>query len=276
MADEAPPPAPPPAAPPSTPWYHGIDGETIGHWENKGWNKDDPKALATELTKAWKGLERHFGAPPDQILKLPKDANDEAGWRAVRERLGAPKDAKEYDFSTVKFSDGSDVEDSFAETLRSAFHKHGLSKDAATDIVKSVVKRMDDADSAEATAFASKKATQIEKLRREWGDHFEYNELQALNGAKRLGVSQEEYDSIAKVLGYDRAPEFFRRIGSGLSEGEFTGGAAASQPTTVNGARARLSSLLSDPDYSRRYLSGSRAEVDEISQLQQMIHGIAA
>src|SRR5512138_734393 len=76
------------AAGAAKPWYDGLDGETIGHWDNKGWKKDDPKALATELTKAWKGLEKHFGAPADQILRLPKDAADDAGWSAVRQGLG--------------------------------------------------------------------------------------------------------------------------------------------------------------------------------------------
>src|SRR6185369_761088 len=76
---------------PATPWYQGkVDAETIGHWDNKGWKKDDPIAVAIEASKQARELQRHFGVPADQLLKLPKDTTDEAGWRAVRQRLGAP------------------------------------------------------------------------------------------------------------------------------------------------------------------------------------------
>src|SRR5712664_2581436 len=96
------------AAAASKPWYQGVAGvdqEMVGHWQNAGWANKTPQELVVELTKSWKAAEKHVGVPADQIVRLPKDPKDELGWKQVWQRLGAPKEAKEYDFTPVKFAD---------------------------------------------------------------------------------------------------------------------------------------------------------------------------
>jgi hypothetical protein len=258
------------------PWFDGIDAETIGHWDNKGWKKDDPKALATELTKAWKGLERHFGTPADQLVKLPKDMNDEAGWSAVRQRLGMPKEAKEYDFSGVKFSDGTELDQGFTDTMRGALHKAGVSKDLAPEIVRSVVNFMDAADKADGESRAATLKTERASLEKEWGNNFEFNKLTAMQGAKRLGVDEATVAQLESTLGYAKVMEMFRRIGAGTNEDSFVEGGGSGNPTTLNGAKARIAELKSDQDWVKRYLSGSKKEVDEMNNLLMLANGIAA
>lgn len=260
------------------PWFDGLDAETIGHWDNKGWKKDDPKALATELTKAWKGLERHFGAPADRIIRLPEKADDEAGWSAVRQKLGAPKEAKEYDFSTVKFSDGTELEQGFTDTMRSVLYKAGASKDAATDVVKSVVKFMDDADAAETAARAAKIQADQSALKQEWGQNFDFNRLTAMQGVKRAiggddAAAQSVVDAMQNAIGYKATMEFWRKIGAGTSESTFHDGGTTGNPTTMQGAIARKSELERDPEWSARYLKGSPKEVAEMNALIQLIAG---
>lgn len=270
------PPAPetPPATPPSKPWFDGIDAETIGHWDNKGWKKDDPKALTTELTKAWKGLEKHFGAPADQILRLPAKPDDEAGWAAVRQRLGMPAEAKDYDFSTIKRADGTQIEQGLADSLRAALHKAGTPKDAAPDIVKAVVKNLDDASAAAASARAATLKTERDALTKEWGNNFEFNRLTAMQGAKRLGVDEATVATLENAVGYSKIMEMFRKIGQGTNEDTFVeAGMNNGNPTTMNGAKARIAELKSDPDFIKKYLAGSKKEVDEMNNLIALASG---
>ncbi len=257
------------------PWFDGLDAETLGHWDNKGWKKDDPKALAGELHKAWKAAEKFVGVPADQVLRLPKDQNDEAGWAGVRERLGMPKEAKDYDFSAIKFADGTELEAGFTDSMRSALHKAGVAKDAAPEIVKAVVKYLGDADAAEASARTVTLKAERDSLTKEWGNNFEFNRLTAMQGAKRLGVDEATVAKLEGEIGYAKVMEMFRRIGAGTSEDTFVEGTSGN-PTTRNGAVARKSELMSDPEWSKRFLSGSKKEVDEMNALIALISGAAA
>src|SRR5258708_6406048 len=115
--DEPAPPAgtPPAGTPPASdkPWHDGLAAEDVGYFQNRGWDKVDAKTAAINAAKAHREAEKLIGAPADKIIRLPNDPNDAEAWRQVRLRLGAPKDAKEYDFSTVKFADGTDLDEPF-------------------------------------------------------------------------------------------------------------------------------------------------------------------
>lgn len=263
------------------PWFDGIDAETIGHWDNKGWKKDDPKGLATELTKAWKTLERSIGVPPEQLLKLPKDASDEAGWNTVYERLGRPKEAKEYDLSGLKYGDGQEVEAAFLDTIRSSLFKAGVRKDAVRQVAEDLIKYSDGneaADSAERTAFLK---AEREALQRDWGPNYELNRLNAMQGARRAVGSDDKAAAVVaameQAIGYRETMEFWRRIGAGTSEDTFHGGSTnGMSPTTVNGAIARKAELMADKAFSTRYLAGEAAAVREMNNLLLLISGSAA
>jgi len=272
---------PPPPPPPATPWYEGkLDAEALGHIENKGWKKDDPVDVAINATKQARELQRHFGVPPDQLLKLPKDTTDEAGWKAVRERLGMPKEAKDYDFTGVKRADGSDLDTAFADTLRAALHKAGTAKDAAPEIAKAVVKNLDDQAAAANTERAAKITAERADLLKEWGTNFEFNRLQAMQGAKRAAGSDEAaaklIDAMQNQIGYKATMEFWRKIGAGTTEDTFVDTNTGANPTTRNGAVARLAELQADKAWTERYLKGDAAARREMDSLMTLIHGAAA
>lgn len=283
MVDQTPTPTPTPAPTPTptpTPapnWYEGIDAETIGHWENKGWKKDDPKALATELTKAWKGLERHFGVPETQLIRLPKDATDEAGLKAMRTRLGVPAEAKEYDFSAVKAADGKELDAALADTMRAALHKAGVSKDAAPELVKAVVGHLGGKDAAAAAERTAKVTIERTALQKEWGTNFDFNRLTAMQGAKRLGVDEATVNKLEGEIGYAKVMEMFRKVGAGTSEDTFQDSTLVNGiPTTRAGAIARRTELMADKTWSARYLAGDSAAKAEMNNLLVTISGEAA
>lgn len=265
----------------AAPWHDGIAPEIIGHWENKGWKKDDPKALVTELTNAWKGLERHFGAPADRIVRLPEKADDDAGWSAVRQKLGMPKEAKEYDFSAVKFSDGTELDQSFTDTMRGALHKAGVAKDAAPEIARAVVNFMDGADKAEAAQRTAKITADQNALRQEWGTNWEFNRLTAMQGARRAVGGDEAtatnlINAMQDAIGYKSTMEFFRKLGAGTTDDTFVESGQGGNPVTMNGAIARRAELEKDPEFMARYIKGSPKEVAEMNALISLIVGAAA
>src|SRR5690349_18812738 len=71
----------------SAPWYKGVDQETVGFWQNKGLELDDPAKFATKLTEQYRAAERHIGVPPDRIIRLPEKNDDVQGWNGVWQRL---------------------------------------------------------------------------------------------------------------------------------------------------------------------------------------------
>src|SRR5258708_32263958 len=90
------------------PWYDGVDSDTVGYIQNRGLDKVDAKNAFLAAVKAHKEAEKLIGVPADQVLRLPKDANDTSGWNTVKDRLGRPKDASGEDFTAVKESANED------------------------------------------------------------------------------------------------------------------------------------------------------------------------
>jgi len=263
------------------PWFDGkLDAELIGHIENKGWKKDDPISVAIEATKAHRELQKHFGVPETQLLKLPKDAADEAGWKAVNARLGVPADIKGYDLSTIKHADGRALDTALADSLRTSMLNAAVRADRAPDIAKAVVKHMDDQAAAKATERTAAAKTQREDLIKEWGPNFELNRLTAMQGAKRAAGTDEGAQKLVAAMedavGYKATMEFWRKIGKGTTEDTFVEGGTGGSPTTQTGAVARKAELEADTAWRERYLKGGAAEVREMNNLLAIITEQAA
>ena len=262
----------------ATPWHQGVDAAILGHWQNKAYDLSDPAKVAIAATQAAIEAQRFVGVPPDQLLRLPKDTTDAAGWDTVHQRLGTPKEAKDYDFTGVKFSDGSELDDNFSTAMRSALHKARVSKDAAPEIVKSVIKFFDDADKSEASIRQSTLDSQKGELKKSWGTRHDENLLQAKQGARRLGIDPETINALENVLGYDKIMEMFRKVGAGSNEDTFVDGGVGgnSVPATQEAAIARLAELQSDKAWVDRLFKGDVSARRELDALNQQIAGVAA
>jgi hypothetical protein len=264
-------PAPTPTSTPTPPWHQGIEAETLGFWQNKGYDLADPKVFATKITEHYRNAEKHLGVPQDRLLRLPDKPDDADGWKTVYQRLGAPKDVKEYDFKDIKFGDGTELDEQFTTAMRSELLKANVAKDKAPDIVKAVVKYLDDADKAEATIRESEKTAQIQKVLKDWGAHRNENELLSLQALKRLNISQADYDKLAAAMGYDWAAEKFLTIGTGLKESSYIDGQSHGPPPTAAAARAQLDQLTNDPAWGKKLLNRDTATVRQFEALSQQI-----
>ena len=281
MPDPTPTPSPTPTPAPTPtptdqPWHTGIEAETLGFWQNKGLAVDDPKALAASLTKSYRELERHMGVPPDQLIKLPKAGAPPEEWKAVYQRLGAPADAKEYDFNGVKFA-GNDLDPAFADAMRAGLAAAFVPKDKAAAIVKSVVDYLEGAEKAETAVTTAKIAEEKATLQKNWGTNFDFNHLKAIEGARRLGISREGVEAMEKQIGYASTMEALRKIGAGTTEDMFVDSVrgSAGNPVTREGAIDRKATLEKDPLWVKRYLSGDAEAGREMRALIEQIDGIA-
>lgn len=265
------------AAAGAKPWFDGkADAETVGYWQNKGWKHDDPATVALEATKAAREAQKFVGVPADQLLRLPKDAKDEAGWNAVYSRLGKPAAAKEYDFTNVKSADGTAIDQAFADTIREAAFSNHLTKDAATAFAQSVVKHLDSQKSAQVAELTAKVNAEKAELAKSWGTNADLNKLTAMQGAKRLGITPEAIAALEKVSGYAAVMEAMRKVGAGTTEDTFQEGNHGASPKTMESAAARLSELQSDQAWAKRLLAGDQAARREFQALTEQIAGVSA
>jgi hypothetical protein len=264
-----------PAPAPTAPWYEGkADAEILGYIENKGWKKDDPIEVAIQATKQARELQRHYGVPPEQLLKLPKDASDTAGWNEVNKRLGVPADPKEYDFTGLKYGDGTDLEQGFTDALRAALHEAGVRKDAARTIAEKMVKYSDGGEASSDAEIQATRAANLAELQKLWGPNAELNRLRAMEGARRVGLSKEAAELLEGQIGYVNVMEAMRKIGVGTTEDTFVdGNTGNASPATRNGAVARKAELMSDKAWVARYLGGDRKAIDEMQNLNMLITG---
>jgi hypothetical protein len=264
------------------PWYSGVQGidqEIVGHWTNAGWANKKPEEIAVEATKSWKAAERHVGAPADQIVRLPKELSDEKGWDAVWKRLGKPAEAKGYDFSAIKFADGSALEEGFQNTMREVAYKLNLPKDAATAIAAEFAKYLDGAETSENAERTAKLAEQKAALKKNWGPNEAANMFVAQRSAAALGVTPADIAALESVIGYDRVMEMFRTIGTKIGEDKFIQGTnkgTGNAPMTRDEAVARKADLMSDKVWATAFLAGDKAKAREMEALNIIITGIAA
>lgn len=258
------------------PWHAGIDAEILGHWQNKGWKVDDPKEIALNATRQAREAEKHFGVPADQLLKMPKADAKPEDLKAFWGRLGAA-DAKDYDFSTVKFN-GEPLQDALVSTMRDAMAQAYVPKDRAPAIVAAVVKYLENTDKAAADIATAKLVEEKAKLDKNWGVNKDFNHLKAMEGARRLGITPEAVKALEGQIGYAAVMEAMRKIGAGTSEDTFVerGTTGTGTPTTREGAQARLNELMADPAWGKRLTAGDAAATNEWRALLTQIDGVAA
>lgn len=258
----------------ATAWHTGLDAEIVGHVQNKGWHSLDPAAAAREIAKAHREAERHIGVPSDQILRLPKDATDEAGWNAVFSRLGKPAAATEYDLAGVKFADETPLSDAAADFVRNTAFNLNLPKDAATRLGQEFAKFLDSADASEVAEHTAKLAEGKAELAKEWGANQEANLFIAKQAAAKLGVSPEAVAALEQTAGYAAVMKMFQKIGTAIGEDKFvSGGVGPSGILTREQAVAKKAELQADSAWVKRYLDGGQAEFREMQALSVIIAG---
>lgn len=280
MADPiVPPVAPPVVAPAVTPpaapgWYEGkLSGEVLGHAQNKGWTTMTPDAAAAAAISAHHEAQRFIGHPADRLVKLPSGPADEAGWRAVYDKLGVPADKAAYDFSGVKFADGKALDDTMTAFVRDQAAALHLPKEGATAFAQGLTKYLEGKEVAQKAESTAKVSVERDTLAKNWGNNFEVNKFVASQAAQKLGFTAEDVTALEGVVGYSKVMEAMRRVGVTLGEDKYVAGSGASAGgmMTREQAMERRGELMKDDSWVKSYLTGDAAKVKEMTALNTIL-----
>lgn len=258
------------------PWFDGYDAETKGYVQNRGWDKKTAVEAFAEAAKAHREAEKFVGAPANEIVRLPKDPNS-PDWKNVHERLGKPKEAKDYDLTTVKRAGDKSLDDTLAEALRNAAFNANVSKEGATRVASEVVKYLDGVETAKAALEADKLATEKSELQKNWGQREAANMVIAKGAVAALGVSPEAVAALEKVVGYAKVMDMFRNIGTKIGEDKFVNSQAPGSTGVMTRDQAQDSkkSLMRDEAWVKRYNAGGVEEMRQMLSLNKIITGTA-
>jgi hypothetical protein len=276
-------------------WYEGLagfDAETIAHAKNKGWLPTNVADLPGAYVKAvfsHRGAEKLIGVPQDKLLRIPEASAGAAEWDSVFQRLGVPKEAKEYDFTGIKYKDGTEPEPGFLDKMRGAFAAAHVTKEGAAAVTKAVIGYLEDADATESAVLAGQVAEQKAWLDKNWpaavreGNLFVANQaLGKLAAAAGLTADQAKsaWDALSKVggIGAGYAMEMLRTIGMRMGEGKLIDLGSGSQggPMTVEQARDEIAMLKNDKAFRDKLLAGGKEETLRWRALHKIIAGSMA
>ena len=259
----------------NAPWYGTPEAEVLGYMQARGLDKMKPEEAAIAAIGFHREAEKLIGAPADQLIRLPKDAADVEGWNKVHAKLGVPADAKEYDFSALKYSDGSTMKETEVEELRTLAAELKLPKATAALLGQKLMGLNEKAESGKSALFEGELAQEKDKLAKNWGHNAATNQVVADNAMLKLGITEEQKEALKGVIGYSAVMEMFRDIGVKIGEDRFVrGGPNNNQVMTKDEAGARLESLRNDSAWFQRYQSGDAVATKEFNDLTRIQAGI--
>lgn len=269
----------------ATPWHDGkIDADTLGFWQTKGVDAADPVKAALKLTEIYRGAEKLIGVKPEELIRLPQPNAAEADVKTFLGRLGVPAEAKDYDLSAVKFTDGRELDQNFVDMVRAGLHEARVPKDRAASFLARMIKYEESQDTAEAAERTAYVNEQVAALKKDWGANYPANELTAKAFLEKLGQkagmtpeqTNKAWDAISKQGGVDTALAMRMLFAGGVATGE------ARYITPPNGlggdnamlsreaARQELDALKRDTAFAQRLLNNDREANRRWTDLQKV------
>lgn len=249
------------------------DAETVGYFQNRGWDKKTAPEAALEAGKAHRELQAFTGVPAARLIKLPADITDVAGWNGVYARLGAIQKPEEVApaVADIKHKDGTVLDPAFVGRLSKLAVENHWSKDTVRAVAKDFADEVDTGVKTDTAADEQKLALETKTLRDSWGANWEVNNVIAKRMAEKLG---SEYIDAAKALegqvGYAKVMQLFYTLGTRTGEDKWLRqnlGGDGTAGLTKEGALSKRKELMADLDWSKSYLAGDVAKNQQIQAL---------
>src|SRR5229473_1064569 len=250
-------------------WTDGLATDVLSHVQKSGWDKLAPEQAAQAAAKSHLEAQNYIGAPADRLIRLPAEATDPA-WKTIWQRLGAKGDAKEYDFSDIKFSDGTVAEAGLVSKMQAFAVAQGVPLAMAKGMVGEFVKHLDESRQSALTTAQATLKTEKEALAKEWGNNFNLNLEHAKRAAAALGVKPETVSKLEGEIGYQGIMKMFQTIGAKIGEDKFVPNNPGGNVNvmTKEQAQEKLSELKSNKEWATKLLDGDKAIVNEMAALQ--------
>lgn len=255
-----------PAAPhaPSGDWLSTLPDDAKGYVQNKGFK------TPADVLDSYRQLEKTFGVPQDRLLKLPEDMNTPEG-RAIRERLGAPKEAKDYGLERLIPKENGDPK--LAEWASGVFHEIGVPVKDAEKIIGKWNERAQAAYAASKENFEAMINQGDAALKKEWGAAFDQNIQLAKQGRNALELNDQEVDGLERMIGRERLFKKLRAIGAGVGEASYVAGRPAADGVMApEQARQKIREMSMDPVWTKRFVSGDSEAKAQMEKWQRMAH----
>jgi hypothetical protein len=245
-----------------TDWTTGLTDELRGYVQTKGFK--DPVAVL----ESYRNFEKLHGVPADRLLKLPENLDTPEG-RAVFERLGRPKDAKDYSIPLKDEAGGKEL----AEWFRSVADKANWTQRQLDSFVSEWNSRSE-AHVKSAQELATQEAqVQEQNLKRDWGTAYDRNINVAKAGAGSLGLSPEDIDAIESVKGYEGTMKLLYKLGAATGEAQFVSGKSPGVGLLpADQAKSEIQRLGQDPGFVKRYTQGDAEARRTMDNLHKMAY----
>lgn len=228
------------------PWYGEIPAERA---ELREWVAN--KAFADPITalESAYNLEKLVGAPPDQIIKLPKP-DDAAAWDQVWNRLGRPEKPEGYELPVPVGADGkpSEADAKFSQFVAGVFHKAGLPKAMAQAIAKQVNEYSAQQRQAYVQELETRANQELEALKAEWGQEYDKRAEWGRRGLKaygeKAGLTGDDLNALENAIGTAKMLKLFVALGETTGEHDFGGGGeGGGSALTPQQAKAKIDEL---------------------------------
>lgn len=257
-------------------WYEGIDGiddETVGMLQNKGWDKK-PEGLI----KGYKELEKMKGAPADRLVVLPEDMADPEAMKAVYSKLGVPKEVGDNYNDMGDVPEGLPIDDGFKGAMAEAAHEAGISPAQFKQLAEKWNGMVVGQQGAMQEQITAQGETEIKELEKEWGAAYSGRVELAKRAVSQFGAA----DMLDKIEGQQGAAgviKLFANIADAMGEHKFVepeGGGPAFGKTPQQYAadkKALTDEIKADPKRLALYNSGKGSDVEKMNQLRKLASG---
>lgn len=257
------------------PWYGGLDAESQGWLQSKGWataNGQAPTEFAKilpEMIKSHRSVESLNGR---NKIALPKDVNDTAAYQAMWKANGWPEKPDGYGF---KSGEGDNAE--YMNRMTGIFHKHGLGLEQAKAIVAESNAFGKEFKQAQDELFKTNSKAELDGQRQAWGQDADRRFAAVQRAKVHFGVDKGVMEKIERSIGTKQFLDLFSKFGESISEDRGAGnGGGGGGFMTKEAAQARLNDLKADGEWRGRYEKGGSTEVAEFNRLLSIVHAAKA
>jgi hypothetical protein len=275
-------PAPAPAAQASNEgqWFDQIQSPDVKTWaQAKGFK--DPLAA----TESAYNLEKLIGFDrAGRTLVLPKDDASPEELAQFHAKLGVPATPDGYKLPVPENSDPELV-----KTMQQWMHKAGATPRVAEALTKEFVAFSEAQTKAAEKQIVAASDQAFAGVMSEWGAEADKHIELGKRFAAQVLPDEIQLDSGDKVKREDFLRTLFNRTGAtgalvrmfakaGMGMAEDTvrsGGDAPGMGTSAQGAAQKIAQLRADPNWTREYLAGDKAKLDEMTKLQAIAAGVA-
>lgn len=245
----------------STEWTAGLSEELRGYVANKGFK--DPAAVV----ESYRGYEKLMG-DKDRLVRLPENLDTPEG-RAIFEKLGRPKDAKDYSVNVSDTAGGKEL----AEWFREIADKGNFTQKQLDTFVQNWNARSDAHVKAQEETMKQELQVQEANLKRDWGVAFDQNMNIAKAGATSLGLSKEDIDFLEERKGFEFTMKYLHKMGAATGEAGFVSGKTPGVGLMASDqAKSEIKRLSEDVGFVRRYTAGDAEARRTMDNLHKMAH----